>query len=135
MIFYNYKKKGRLKLSNFKFDNLKFGTVGLKAVKSGIISLKQIQLFKQMIFKSMAYKVKIWVRKFSHFNITKKSIGIRMGKGHGKISIIVLKINCGDIIFEFCSLKFTNLLNFIFLFRHKLKIKTKIIINKFLNLV
>jgi large subunit ribosomal protein L16 len=130
-MFYNYKRKNRLKFLSFKSNKLKFGIIGLKAINSGTVSLKQIELLKQVILKSMAYKVKIWNRRFFCFNITKKPIGLRMGKGHGKISLKVLKVSCGDIVLEFSGLKYLNLLNIIYSFKHKLSIKTKLIINKF----
>lgn len=122
-------KKGKLKFFYIKFSNLKYGIIGLKAIQSGTINLKQLEYYKKLIIKGMNYKIKIWDRKLFYFIVTKKPVGIRMGKGSGKISFLVFKVNYGDIILEFSGLKLSNLLTIIRSSKYKLPLKTRVIIN------
>ena len=118
-------KKGKLK--KFKICYLKFGLIGLKALESGVISYKQIESFKQIILKKTCKKIKIWIKIFPCFYTTKKPIGIRMGKGKGKISHRIYKITNGNIIIEICGSNDQTIINTIKLFKLKLPIKTKIL--------
>lgn len=129
MNYHNYIKKGKLRFFYIKFSDLKFGIIGLKAMQSGIINLKQLEYYKKLIIKGMNYKIKIWDRKLFYFIVTKKPVGIRMGKGSGKISFLVFKINYGDIILEFSGLKLSSLLTTIESSKYKLPLKTKVVIS------
>lgn len=124
--FINF-KKGKLKYSKSKLKTLKFGTVGLKALESGILKTKQIDSIKHIILKNTNSKVKIWVRKLKHYIINKKPIGIRMGKGVGKITTTVFKVNGGDVILEFCNINNKILVNTLNFYKYKLPIKVKVV--------
>jgi large subunit ribosomal protein L16 len=56
---YTKTKKGKLKKLNFRSNDLRFGTVGLKAMKSGILNLKQIESARQAISKKIKKSGKI----------------------------------------------------------------------------
>jgi large subunit ribosomal protein L16 len=118
-----------LEAVSFKLNKLKFGSIGLKALTSGIIDLKHIECFKQIVSRSLKYNVKIWDRKLPYITVTKKPIGIKMGKGSGKISGTVLRVSCGNILLEFSGLKSKTLLAIIYLTKARLPIRTKIISN------
>lgn len=120
-------KKGKLKHFKSKLKTLKFGILGLKSLESGILKTKQINSIKAMILKDTKNKVKIWIRKLNCFIINKKPVGIRMGKGVGKITTNVFKINGGDIILEFCSINNKVLETFLNSYRFKLPFKVKIV--------
>lgn len=128
-------RKGKLKSIGFKFNRLKFGVIGLKALKSGIIHLKQIESFKQAVFKNAKYSVKIWNRQLFSTIITKKAVGVRMGKGSGNISGTIFKYSYGNILLEFSSLKSRNLLTVIYSIKARLPVKTKVIVNSLLFII
>ncbi len=124
---FNFKsKKGRL--SKFKKSNLDYGSLGLKATESGIITDNQIESFKQTVFKKTSKKIKIWIKIFSCFYVTKKPVGIRMGKGIGKIAHKIYKITNGSVIFEFCGLNNKIIVKAVAISKLKLPIKTRILL-------
>jgi large subunit ribosomal protein L16 len=127
-------RTGKLKAVSFNLNRLKFGSIGLKALTSGIIDLKQIECFKQMVSRNLKYNIKIWDRKLPYITVTKKPIGIKMGKGSGKISGTVLNVNRGNILLEFSGLKPKTLLAIICSIKARLPIRTKIISNSLLVL-
>lgn len=114
-------KKNNLKQKCFKKKSLKFGLLGLKALESGTVNKQHIKIFKQSIIKKTNKKIKIWTRINHYLFTTKKSLGIRMGKGKGKIESLIYKITNGSIIFELSGPKNFNALNF-----HKLKFPLKL---------
>lgn len=103
--------------------------IGLKALESGNIRHEQIECIKQTILKRTKYKVKIWEKNNHYIKVTKKSIGIKMGKGYGKISNSILKISSGMIILEFSTIKYHILINILNKCKFKFSIKTKIVSN------
>ena len=119
-------RKGRLKKIKFKINKLIFGNLGLKAVESGIINLKQIEATKQAISKKANRKAKIWVKIFSNLVITSKPMGVRMGKGKGIFSHWGAKITRGNILIEVCGTNKNVLLKALKIGKTKLPIKTKI---------
>ena len=72
-------------------------------------------------------KIKIWERKYNFLFTSKKPIGIRMGRGYGKIMEKIIKIDNGNIILEFASNKNNLLYNLIHKYKLKFSLKTKII--------
>jgi large subunit ribosomal protein L16 len=125
-------KRNKLQSISFNLNTLKFGSIGLKALTSGTVNLKQIEFFKQLVFRRAKYNLKIWNRGLLYSPVTKKPIGIKMGKGSGKISGVILTISSGNILLEFSTLKPKNLLSLIYSIKARLRIKTKIIINSLL---
>jgi large subunit ribosomal protein L16 len=119
-------KKGRLAKFEFKSNILKFGTVGLKALQSGTLNSKQIESARQVIAKKTKRKFKIWIKIFTYLPISAKPIGIRMGKGKGKISHWGARIRGGNIIFELCGQSKKKLIASLTACQSKLPIKTAI---------
>ena len=104
---YKFKKihKNKLKYLNFKSNELKFGEIGLKTVKSGIITAKQIESARQAISRKIKRKGKIWIRIFPNLPITNKPTESRMGKGTGSIKYWANKVSQGTVLFELCGIK------------------------------
>jgi large subunit ribosomal protein L16 len=119
-------KKGKLTKFEFKSNLLKFGNIGLKATESGIINLKQIESSRQIITKKTKKNSKLWIKTFPYLPISSKPIGIRMGKGKGKISYWGSKISSGNIIFEMSGSNKKLLIMSLLSCRSKLPVKTKI---------
>lgn len=120
-------KKGKLQNCKLKSNKLQFGEIGLKALESGTITHKQILGFIQILCLKTKYRVKIWKKKLYSVGVTRKPIGIKMGKGCGKIFHSLLKITCGSIFLEFSSFNDRNLINIINSCKFKFSIKTKVI--------
>jgi len=125
-IKYKKIKKGKLKKFEFKSNKLRFGSIGLKALESGTLTYNQIESARQIISKKTKRKSKIWIKIFTYLPITSKPIGIRMGKGKGKISCWGAKIATGTIIFELSGQNKTLLFLSLLSCKYKLPIKTKI---------
>ena len=127
-IKYKKTKKGKLRQLEFKTSYIKFGTIGLKTVKSGMISARQIEASRQAISRKIKKKGKIWVRVFPHLPITAKPISARMGKGKGALSHWGARVRGGTIIFEICGVKDPNVIkNALRTGGAKLPLQTKII--------
>ena len=125
---YKKTKKGTLRELEFKTKKLKFGTIGLKAVKSGMLSARQLEAARQAISRKIKKKGKIWVRVFPDSPITAKSLSARMGKGKGTISHWSARVKGGTILFEMCGIKDCNIIkNALRTGRAKLPLKTKVI--------
>jgi len=100
---YKKTKKGKLVKLEFKANKLTFGTIGLKAVESGIINSRQIEATRQAIVRKLKRKGKIWIKIFPDISITKKSTGVRMGKGKGQFSHWGARVRGGTVLFEICG--------------------------------
>lgn len=119
-------KKGKLAKFEHKSNLIKFGNIALKALESGILSIKQIEAFKQILTKKTKRKFKFWVRVFPYISITAKPIGIRMGKGKGKILNWSVSVKSGQILFEIVGKNKKLLIKSLLNCKLKLPIKTKI---------
>jgi len=121
-------KKGNLKKITYNLNKLKFGVVGLKAINSGFITYKQKIFIQDFFKKQIKNKIKMWLILSPFYTITKKSIGVRMGKGQGKMIEKISKINNGKIFIEFCCIDFDFLNYNVKKIQKKLSIKTKLIV-------
>ena len=119
-------KKGKLSQYEFKSNNLQFGTVGLKAVESGTLNVRQIEAARQAIARKIKRKGKIWIRIFPDIPVTSKPTGVRMGKGKGQVSHWVSKVRGGTVLFEICGVNFSIVSEALKAGGSKLPIKTKI---------
>ena len=119
-------KKGKLKKIEHRSNKLKFGTVGIKAIKSGIITARQIESSRQTITRKISRKGKLWIRIYPNISITSKPSEVRMGKGKGKVNHWISRIRAGQVLFELCGIDL-HLANLALKSgEYKLPIKTKI---------
>ena len=105
---YKKTRKGKLRQFEFKANKLTFGTIGLKSIESGIIHSRQIESARQAIVRKLKRKGKIWIKIFPDLSITKKPIGVRMGKGKGPISHWGARVRGGTVLFEICGINFNT---------------------------
>lgn len=125
-IKYSKIRKGKLKKFEFKTNSLKFGIIGLKTTESGIINIKQLEAARQAISRKTKRKIKLWIRIFPNIPVTKKPIGIRMGKGKGQFSHWGAKVSGGSVVFEACGSNLKIIINALKTGGAKLPLKTKI---------
>ena len=123
---YKKTRKGKLGKLEFKANKLSFGEVGLKAAESGVITSKQIEAARQAIVRKIKRKGKVWIKIFPDTPITKKSTGVRMGKGKGPVSHWGAKIKSGTVLFEICGVNITTVKTAFNTGQAKLPVKTKI---------
>ena len=89
--------------SNVEFIKLKFGTVGLKTLSMARLTSKQLVTLRQSIKKIIKKKGKLKIHVFPSTPITKKTIGIRMGKGKGNVDHWAFKLKVGAILCEIAT--------------------------------
>lgn len=81
---------------------LSFGTYGIYAMESLRLTAAQIECARMSILKEVGRKgLKIWVRVFPHIPVTKKALGVRMGKGKGAVDHFVANVRAGKFVFEY----------------------------------
>ena len=89
--------------SNIEFVKLKFGTIGLKTLSAARLTSKQLVTLRQSIKKIIKKKGKLKINIFPSTPITKKTIGIRMGKGKGNVDHWAFKLKVGVILCEIAT--------------------------------
>jgi large subunit ribosomal protein L16 len=89
--------------SNIEFTKLRFGTVGLKTLSSARLTSKQLVTLRQSIKKIIKKKGKLKINIFPSTPITKKTIGIRMGKGKGNVDHWAFKLKVGVVLCEIAT--------------------------------
>lgn len=102
------KQKSR-RCRTFRRASLSYGECGLRLLQPYRVSAKRIFRFK--IFLKRATKKpdltrrSLWVNLFPHLPLTKKTKGMRMGKGIGKLSAWFTQLNGGTFVVEFYNLR------------------------------
>lgn len=114
-----FKRYQKLKYRLRGFDNRyilpKVGRFGLKILNSFRLRSKQIETIKKVIKRKMLKKSKerVLLSVFPDLPVTKKSSGLRMGKGKGRIDYWAVPVTKGRILFEITgnvSLNFYNIM-------------------------
>lgn len=123
----HFHKKKKFSLKNNK---LIFGTSGIKSNESSTISYKQlISINKILITLIKPFKGKFWFRIFPILPITKKSIGVRMGKGVGKTSYWTCNQKKNTILLELDGVPKNFTKKILKICTDRLPVQTKIISN------
>jgi len=80
----------------------KVGKMGLKILNSFRLTAKQIETIRKIIKRKMSKKTKekLILNVFPDLPVTKKSSGLRMGKGKGHIEYWCVPVIKGRILFE-----------------------------------
>jgi len=81
--------------------NLIYGNYGLKAMSTGILTIKHFEILRLCIRRGFKKKGKFWFRAVPYTFITKKPLEVRMGKGKGPFKQWVCPVKIGQIILEF----------------------------------
>lgn len=99
-------QKGRIKNIINSTQNLIKKRFALMALEAGRITKSEIEgveLAMKRILKNSQDKGKALLRIHSHINITKKALGVRMGKGKGAIDTTITRVKPGSILIEWNS--------------------------------
>jgi large subunit ribosomal protein L16 len=96
------KRQGSFSKIEYGYFIPKKGFYGLKAVEGGKIKSNQLEAARKMIRKKVKRKIKnsLYINVFPQLSRTKKSSGVRMGKGKGNLDYWYVPVKKGQIIFE-----------------------------------
>ena len=123
------KQKKRRPLK-WTYSHLNYGDSGIKTLNPLRMSARQIYrmkiLLKKAVRKSDVTRRLVWFNTFPHLPLTKKSKGMRMGKGAGKLSGWHAHLRGGTFIFEFKNLRAGRALHFFKRMAVKFPSKTKV---------
>lgn len=73
---------------------------GLKSLAAGRLTFKQIEAGRRTIRRTVSKKGRIIIRPFTYASLTKRALGVRMGKGKGGHDRWVCPVRQGQIIYE-----------------------------------
>ena len=79
----------------------KKGKIGIIASQEGILYPYQLMALRAALKRKMKKTGRIWFHSFAHFQKTKKSLGVRMGKGKGPVNTYFCRIRPYQMIAEF----------------------------------
>ncbi|MGN0908804.1 MAG: 50S ribosomal protein L16 [Succinivibrio sp.] len=97
---YRKTQKGRNEGLCYAGSTVEFGDFGLKATSRGAITAREIEAARRAFTREMNRQGKVWIRVFPDKPITKKALGVRMGKGKGTVEYWVAPIQPGRVLFE-----------------------------------
>ena len=123
------KKKYIYSSKNIEF---KKGLIGLRALDSGLLSSLDFKKMYEYLKKKFKKNCIFWITKYPNIFISKKSIGVRMGKGKGKSYTNGFYIKKGTIILEVININinYYDIKKILEKYMCKLPIKTKLIKKK-----
>ena len=101
------------------------------AAESLRVTAAQIESARMSILKTVGRKgLKIWIRTFPHIPVTKKALGVRMGKGKGAVDHFIANVKYGKVIFEYNCPSEREARKAFIQVRHKLPLKVKFLMKE-----
>ena len=94
------RKKFFEKRKELKHFTLKNGRIGLKLLECAQLNSLLLENLRKTLAKDIKKLGKFWFYCHANIPLTKKSVGVRMGKGSGNISEWVCRCKKGKIITE-----------------------------------
>ncbi|GFR42328.1 hypothetical protein Agub_g3235 [Astrephomene gubernaculifera] len=79
---------------------LKFGLYGIRALSGKRVAANTIEAVRRTLRRKIKKTARLWIRIAATVPVTRKPIGIRMGKGKGSIDFYATPVRPGQIIFE-----------------------------------
>ncbi len=115
----------------FKQKKLIYGTCGLFCLAPVILTSKHLFRFT-LLMKKAARRAdktfrKFWIYIFPTLPLTRKSVGLRMGKGKGKRQTWQVTLRPGTALFETRNLRFGRAVHFFLQLQARLPVPIKII--------
>lgn len=119
-------KKNKV-FSSVLHDRLSFGSIGLKSLESARLSARQIESARKVIRKGLNKLGCLWIIPFPDLPVTKKAIGVRMGKGKGSVSYWTFNLFEGDVLFEVSGISINQGSRILKKASKKLPVKTSLV--------
>eukprot|EP00198_Chlamydomonas_reinhardtii_P008650 XP_001697987.1 predicted protein [Chlamydomonas reinhardtii] len=79
---------------------LRYGTYGIRAMASKRVGAATIEAVRRTLRRKIKKTARLWIRLSAVVPVTRKPLGIRMGKGKGVIDFYATPVRPGQIIFE-----------------------------------
>ena len=118
-------QKLKLKTLSVRVDNfICGGSLVIRSKENGRITNAQLEAVRRVIVKKTNKKVKVVISIVPKKTVTKKPIGIRMGKGKGAIVNTVFDVKKGNFLFEIIGSVTTELKNILKKASLKLPVQT-----------
>ena len=76
------------------------GLYALKCLQSCRLTWKQIEAGRKSIRRSVAKEGQLYIKVFTYASLTKRPVGVRMGKGKGSHHVWVCPVKAGHILYE-----------------------------------
>jgi large subunit ribosomal protein L16 len=95
-----FKNVSTYKLSELKCIDLDVGIIGLKSLMSGRVRNKEMEVVKKGIRRVIKRRGKVFLKFFPSRGLTRKAVGVRMGKGKGNIAGWFGDVKKGKIMYE-----------------------------------
>lgn len=93
-------QKGGIRGTDINRRLRRSGNFALRALENGRITPQQIEAARKVIKRQIKKIGELFIRIRPYHTLTRKSAGIRMGKGKGKVDSLVYPIRTGKIILE-----------------------------------
>jgi len=120
-------------LTDYRTSILRFSNYGLKIMENTLISSVVLEAARRSITKKLKRTGKLRINGFPFVPITKKSLGVRMGKGVGSISSWVFPVKKGRILFELNNVSLEMAKSAFKSAAFKLPVKSKFVYKKIIN--
>lgn len=130
--FKNLFNRKRTKFLNNRIFSPNFKDFAIVSLEAGKLNNKQIELLRKTLRRLLKFQGKFWLNIYPNKNITKKSEGIRMGKGKGNIKFWYGSVSKGAVILEITGCSWNQIKKVTQQIRNKLSIKILLTVNRFL---
>ena len=100
------------------------------SVESGKLNNKQIESLRKILKRLLKSQGKYWLNLFPNKTITKKSEGIRMGKGKGNLKFWYSSVSKGSVIAEMNGCSWGKIKKVMWHVRNKLSIKVLLTVDR-----
>ena len=117
--------RGRMKGRAKKGNKIAYGEYGLQALEPAWITSNQIEAARVAMTRYMKRGGKVYIKIFPDKSVTKKPIGVRMGKGKGSPEYWVAVVKRDRVMFEVSGVSKDVAKEAMRLAMHKLPIKCK----------
>lgn len=123
-----YKRKKIMQLATHYLGTIQWGIYGLKSLTHGILTTAQLEMIRRLITRTAKRLCKITIRVFFKQPLTKKGLGVRMGKGVGAIKAWIAYVKPGLILLEITNISYALAKNALLIAKKRLPIRTSIVL-------
>jgi large subunit ribosomal protein L16 len=120
----------RIKFLNNRFFNSSLKSFAIVAVEAGNLNNKQIESLRKTLKRLLKSQGKYWLSLFPNKTITKKSEGIRMGKGKGNLKFWYSSVSKGTVIAEISGCSWNQTKSVMWYIKKKLSIKVLLTLDR-----
>nr|YP_009370732.1 ribosomal protein L16 [Eukaryota sp. BB2]AQL10438.1 ribosomal protein L16 [Eukaryota sp. BB2] len=110
-----------------KQDYVHRGKYGIFCLQNGVVTIRQLETTRVALRRVLGKSCPIWIRIQPQKPVTKKSTGVRMGKGKGSFSHYIYYVKKDEMIFEIGDISASRVVKAYKLAASKLPVRTNII--------